>query len=133
SGLLPRTPELIITIPATWRIGAVYQPLFTAFGPKAIEHRIQLAQSKLVVTDLANREKLSDLRACPTIVTLHAETEVERSPQDFSFRTVLNRHAEGCELEMLSIDEPFLLLFTSGTTGPAKPLKVPLKALIDFA
>jgi acetyl-CoA synthetase len=24
---------------ATWRIGAVYQPLFTAFGPKAIEHR----------------------------------------------------------------------------------------------
>ena len=39
SGLLPRTPELIITILAAWRIGAVYQPLFTAFGPKAIEHR----------------------------------------------------------------------------------------------
>jgi acyl-coenzyme A synthetase/AMP-(fatty) acid ligase len=40
----------IVTIFAAWRIGAVYQPLFTAFGPKAIEHRIQLAQSKLVVT-----------------------------------------------------------------------------------
>ncbi|PAM07781.1 AMP-binding protein, partial [Acinetobacter baumannii] len=48
SGLLPRTPELIVTILAAWRIGAVYQPLFTALGPKAIEHRIQLAQSKLV-------------------------------------------------------------------------------------
>jgi len=96
SGLLPRTPELIITILATWRIGAVYQPLFTAFGPKAIEHRIQLAQSKLVVTDLANREKLSNLSACPTIVTVHVETEAERYPQDLSFWTVLNRQAEGC-------------------------------------
>lgn len=133
SGLLPRTPELIITILATWRIGAVYQPLFTAFGPKAIEHRIQLAQSKLVVTDLANRDKLSEISHCPAIVTVHAETQVETYPQDLSFWTVLNRQAEACEIEMLNIDEPFLLMFTSGTTGPAKPLKVPLKALIAFA
>lgn len=133
SGLLPRTPELIITILAIWRIGAVYQPLFTAFGPKAIEHRIQLAQSKLVVTDLANRDKLSDLADCPTIVTVHVETEAERYPHDLSFWTVLNRQAEACELEMLNIDDPFLLMFTSGTTGPAKPLQVPLKALIAFA
>ncbi|MFV5501229.1 AMP-binding protein [Acinetobacter sp. 226] len=133
SGLLPRTPELIITILATWRIGAVYQPLFTAFGPKAIEHRIQLAQSKLVVTDLANRDKLSEISNCPAIVTVHAETEAERYPHDLSFWTVLNRQAEACELEILNVDDPFLLMFTSGTTGPAKPLKVPLKALIAFA
>jgi acetyl-CoA synthetase len=133
SGLLPRTPELIITILATWRIGAVYQPLFTAFGPKAIEHRIQLAQSKLVVTDLANRDKLSEISNCPPIVTVHAETEAECYPHDLSFWTVLNRQAEACELEILNVDDPFLLMFTSGTTGPAKPLKVPLKALIAFA
>ncbi|MFV5507865.1 AMP-binding protein [Acinetobacter sp. 197] len=132
SGLLPRTPELIITILATWRIGAVYQPLFTAFGPKAIEHRIQLAQSKLVVTDLANRDKLSEISNCPAIVTVHAETEAERYPHDLSFWTVLNRQAEACELEILNVNDPFLLMFTSGTTGPAKPLKVPLKALIAF-
>ncbi|MFV5403498.1 AMP-binding protein [Acinetobacter sp. 228] len=132
SGLLPRTPELIITILATWRIGAVYQPLFTAFGPKAIEHRIQLAQSKLVVTDLANRDKLSEISNCPPIVTVHAETEAERYPHDLSFWTVLNRQAEACELEILNVNDPFLLMFTSGTTGPAKPLKVPLKALIAF-
>lgn len=133
SGLLPRTPELIITILATWRIGAVYQPLFTAFGPKAIEHRIQLAQSKLVVTDLSNRDKLLDISHCPAIVTVHAETQAERYPNDFSFWTVLSRQAESCELEMLTIDAPFLLMFTSGTTGPAKALKVPLKALVAFA
>jgi len=132
SGLLPRTPELIITILATWRIGAVYQPLFTAFGPKAIEHRIQLAQSKLVVTDLANREKLSEISNCPAIVTVQAELHTHNYPQDFDFWRELNRQTETVELEMLSINDPFLLMFTSGTTGPAKPLKVPLKALIAF-
>ncbi|MCF3127632.1 AMP-binding protein [Acinetobacter soli] len=132
SGLLPRTPELIITILATWRIGAVYQPLFTAFGPKAIEHRIQLAQSKLVVTDLANREKLSEISNCPSIVTVQAELHMQNYPQDLDFWRELNRQTETVELEMLSINDPFLLMFTSGTTGPAKPLKVPLKALIAF-
>ncbi|APV35469.1 AMP-binding protein [Acinetobacter soli] len=132
SGLLPRTPELIITILATWRIGAVYQPLFTAFGPKAIEHRIQLAQSKLVVTDRANREKLSEISNCPSIVTVQAELHTQNYPQDFDFWRELNRQTETVELEMLSINDPFLLMFTSGTTGPAKPLKVPLKALIAF-
>ena len=34
AGLMPRTVELLIAILGTWRIGAVYQPLFTAFGPR---------------------------------------------------------------------------------------------------
>ncbi|WOE32412.1 MULTISPECIES: AMP-binding protein [unclassified Acinetobacter] len=132
SGLLPRTVELIITILAAWRIGAVYQPLFTAFGPKAIEHRIQLAQSKLVVTDLANRDKLSEMSGCPTIVTVNVDTEAARYPDDLSFWKVLQGQDSHYPAVMLSIDDPFLLMFTSGTTGPAKPLKVPLKALIAF-
>lgn len=132
SGLLPRTSELIITILAAWRIGAVYQPLFTAFGSKAIEHRIKLANSKLVVTDLGNRHKLSEMTDCPTIVTVHVKQEAALYPQDLSFWTELNSQSETCELVMLNINDPFLLMFTSGTTGPAKPLHVPLKALIAF-
>jgi acetyl-CoA synthetase len=40
AGLLPRVPELLIAVLGTWRAGAMYQPLFTAFGPAAIEHRV---------------------------------------------------------------------------------------------
>ncbi|WP_033892191.1 AMP-binding protein, partial [Pseudomonas aeruginosa] len=61
AGLLPRTPELLVTILGAWRLGAVYQPLFTAFGPKAIEHRVATAGSKVLVTDAANRDKLDEL------------------------------------------------------------------------
>ena len=35
--------------------GAVYQPVFTAFGPKAIETRLSASSPRLVVTDTANR------------------------------------------------------------------------------
>src|SRR5690606_38978198 len=42
AGLLPRIPELLTVVIGTWRAGAVYQPLFTAFGPKAIEQRIAM-------------------------------------------------------------------------------------------
>lgn len=132
SGLLPRTPELIITILAAWRIGAVYQPLFTAFGPKAIEHRIKLANSKLVVTDVGNRSKLDEVELCPAIVTV-ADLQGQGVKQgDFNFWDVVNSQSEQCELVMSKIDDPFLLMFTSGTTGPAKPLQVPLKALVAF-
>ncbi|MFW1993327.1 AMP-binding protein, partial [Acinetobacter nosocomialis] len=57
AGLLPRTPELLITILATWRIGAIYQPFFTAFVAKSIDHRITTAHTKLIVTNDEQRPK----------------------------------------------------------------------------
>lgn len=132
SGLLPRTAELVITILAAWRIGAVYQPLFTAFGPKAIEHRVQLAQSKFVVTDMGNRSKLDEVADCPAIITVAAEDGSGLPEGDIDFWQALDAQPEQCELTMRSINDPFLLMFTSGTTGLAKPLEVPLKALIAF-
>lgn len=132
SGLLPRNAELIIMILGAWRIGAVYQPLFTAFGPKAIEHRVKLAQSKLVVTDVGNRSKLRDVDACPQIVTVADAEGQGLEAGDLNFWAELDAQSEDCELVMKTIQDPFLLMFTSGTTGPAKPLQVPLKALIAF-
>ena len=70
AGLLPRNVELLIVALAAWRIGAIYQPLFTAFGPKAIEHRLNSSGATLVVTDAANRAKLNDVNDCPAIVTV---------------------------------------------------------------
>jgi acetyl-CoA synthetase len=32
AGLLPRVPELLAVVIGKWLVGAVYQPLFTAFG-----------------------------------------------------------------------------------------------------
>ena len=132
SGLLPRTPELLVVILGAWRIGAVYQPLFTAFGPKAIEHRVQLAKSKLVISDVGNRSKLNEVNDCPQIVTVADLQGLGVEQGDLNFWNEVHSQSDQCELVLQSIEEPFLLMFTSGTTGPAKPLEVPLKALIAF-
>ncbi|MGE8406741.1 MAG: AMP-binding protein [Pseudomonas sp.] len=128
AGLLPRTVELLITVLATWRLGAVYQPLFTAFGPKAIEHRLHSSAARVVVTDPGNRAKLDDVEGCPAIICVNAEP----GHGDIDFHSALNAADPQCEPVLLAADAPFLMMFTSGTTGPAKPLQVPLRAIIAF-
>lgn len=127
-GLLPRVPELLVTILGTWRAGAVYQPLFTAFGPKAIEHRTATAGTKLIVTDAANRPKLAELSVPATIVV----TNGGASGTDLDFDTELAGQSPDVAPVMRGGDDPFLIMFTSGTTGPAKPVMVPLRAIAAF-
>ncbi|VVE08308.1 acyl-CoA synthetase [Pandoraea soli] len=132
SGLLPRTPELLVTILGTWRAGAVYQPLFTAFGPKAIEHRLHSAQSKLVVTDGANRAKLDEVAQCPPVAIVSGPRGQGVRRGDFSFWHEVEQHAPDFAPVLRRGDDPFLMMFTSGTTGAAKPVMVPLRAILAF-
>ena len=126
AGLLPRNVELLITVLATWRIGAVYQPLFTAFGPKALEHRLNSSGAKVVVADAVNRPKLNEVSACPIIVTVGGDKGQGIVRGDYSFWAELAHYSNVCEPLLLTGEDPFLLMFTSGTTGPAKALSVPL-------
>lgn len=128
AGLMPRTVELLVTVLATWRLGAVYQPLFTAFGPKAIEHRLHASGARVVVTEPNNRAKLDEVEHCPSIVCVNAR----QGSGDLDFHTAIQAAAPDCEPVLLSGEAPFLLMFTSGTTGPAKPLEVPLRAIVAF-
>lgn len=132
AGLLPRGHALLVTILGTWRIGAVYQPLFTAFGPKAIEHRLQTSDAKLVVSDVANRSKLSEVTECPPIMTVTAAQGIGLESGDCDFWPALASLSTDFPPVMRSADDPFLMMFTSGTTGLAKPLEVPLRAIVAF-
>nr|MBO2511614.1 AMP-binding protein [Gammaproteobacteria bacterium] len=126
SGLLPRTPELLVTILGTWRLGAIYQPLFTAFGPKAIEHRVRLAGSRLVVTDAGNRPKLDEVEQAPPVLCVGAPAG------QADFWSELEGQSSRFEPVLRTGEDAFLLMFTSGTTGLPKPLEVPLKAIAAF-
>ncbi|WP_180178701.1 AMP-binding protein [Acinetobacter sp. YH01013] len=129
AGLLPRTPELLITVFATWRIGAVYQPLFTAFESKAIEHRIQTAKTQLIVTNTEQRPKLNALSNVK-ILTVDAANQAQN--HDTDFWQVLSTQDTYFETVYRSFEDDFLMMFTSGTTGLAKSVPVPLKAIVAF-
>ncbi|MFT3727912.1 MAG: AMP-binding protein [Terricaulis sp.] len=132
AGLLPRVPELLAIILGVWRVGAVYQPLFTAFGPKAIEQRLNQSGAKLVVTNKTYREKLCGIQTSAQIATF-TEAKNQTLPEgDVDFQAEMNRAQTRFQAVPRQLDDPFLIMFTSGTTGAAKPLLAPLKAIVAF-
>ncbi|SDD14181.1 acyl-CoA synthetase [Paraburkholderia lycopersici] len=131
AGLLPRTPEIVATILGTWRAGAVYQPLFTAFGPKAIEHRLRMSEAKVVVTNTANRGKLDDVASCPTVITVREAGEPLRE-HDIDWHDALEAQSAAFEPVMRQGADLFMMMSTSGTTGLPKGVPVPLRALLAF-
>lgn len=138
AGLLPRGPELLIVIAGTLRAGAVYQPLFTAFGSGAIEYRLERAATRLVVTDATNCPKLDDVEACCPVLCVDApevSTNTESggvSRDAVDFYPALASQAADFEPVMITGDDPFLQMFTSGTVGKAKGVAVPARALLAF-
>jgi len=132
AGLLPRTLELVATILGAWRLGAVYQPLFTAFGAGAIEHRLRTSQAVLVVTDSANRHKLDAIEPRPQVALVRAEGDM-LSPSDLDFRAALNAAPDKFAPILRRGEDLFMLMSTSGATGLPKGVPVPLNALPAFA
>lgn len=129
AGLLPRVPELLVVILGTWRAGAVYQPLFTAFGPKAIEYRVASSEAKLIVTDTVNRHKLNEVAQCPPVMTIAGKVPVANKA-DFDFDQEIDAQSTAFTPVLRHGDDPCMMLFTSGTTGLAKGVAVPHKALM---
>lgn len=132
SCMLPRTADLLVVVLGTWRIGAVYQPLFTAFGYEAIEYRINQCDSKVVVTDAANRHKFDQVKGLPTVVQVCENASEAGAKGDLHFASVVAAQSDQFEPVILDAEQPFLQMFTSGTVGKSKGVAVPLKALLGF-
>ena len=139
--MLPRTPELLTIVLATWRIGAVYQPLFTAFGYDSIKYRMDKANTKVVFTNQENRSKFKDLAKQTTMVMVGSKVDaqswgddnlVDDNLVDDNYAEKLSTQPQTVDAVLLDTDAPFLQMFTSGTVGKSKGVSVPLAALSSF-
>lgn len=134
--MLPRTPELLTIVLATWRIGAVYQPLFTAFGYDSIKYRMDKANTKVVFTNQENRGKFDDLAQQTKMVMVGSENDTqadsENSWSDDNYSKMMATQPQTVDAVLLNTDAPFLQMFTSGTVGKSKGVSVPLSALPAF-
>ena len=129
--MLPRTPELLIVVLATWRIGAVYQPLFTAFGYDSIKYRMDKANTKVVFTNSENRGKFEDLAEQTKMVMVGSVVDAQAWGDD-DYAESIAAQSQTLESVSLDTDAPFLQMFTSGTVGKSKGVSVPLGALSAF-
>ncbi|WLP92842.1 AMP-binding protein [Gordonia sp. NB41Y] len=118
--LMGKRTELVVTLLALARLGAVYIPLFTAFATPAIEMRLRGGDATVVVTEPSQAAKLEPIDGLTTVVageqfdSLVAQSDpIERSVA-------------------VGGDGALILLFTSGTTGAPKGVPVPVKALASF-
>lgn len=70
-GILDRGLASWLVVLATWRLGAVYVPMFTGLGPAALASRLRLAGARIVVSEPALHERGPGDSARPRARTRH--------------------------------------------------------------
>jgi acetyl-CoA synthetase len=132
---LPMIPELVVSVLACARIGAIHSVVFAGFSSGALASRINDCSTKLVITsDGAYRgNKVIDLKSivdealtsCPTVENVLI---VQRTNQnipiienrDFLLNEELLSVDSSCDPEIMDAEDPLFILYTSGSTGKPK-------------
>jgi acetyl-CoA synthetase len=123
AGLLSPRPELYAAIAGTWLGGFVYMPMFTLFGPEAVNYRLEDAEASVVVTSATHREKINeDIETLEAIVVVGGD-------DGFTFEDV-HEHETGYEAADTGADDPAVIQYTSGTTGAPKGARATHQGLV---
>ena len=119
---LPMIPEVVVTMLACARIGAVHAVVFSAFSPSALKIRLQDTSARVLITadGYWRRGQLIDL-----------EKNAQEGIQDTKVKEmiVIKRNGQAkpwqnekdfCEAEIMEAEDLQFILYTSGSTGKPK-------------
>jgi acetyl-CoA synthetase len=118
--MLPQGFETVIAHVAIYKLGAIAVPLALLFGVEAVEHRLSASGATVLVTTpdgcdkvSAIRERLKELLA----VVVTGDNDVSDA---VSYSGLEKGHSDAPVAVKTRADDPALMIFTSGTTGPPK-------------
>ena len=150
---LPMLAETAVATLACSRIGAVFIPIFSGYGPEATATRLDDAGAKLLITadGFYRRGKVVEMKATADAAVALAPS-VERvlvvrrtgtpvawdSARDLWWDELAASASTECAPEDTAADDPYMLIYTSGTTGQPKGAVhihagFPIKAAQDLA
>ncbi|WP_018429559.1 AMP-binding protein [Hoeflea sp. 108] len=115
--LLPQSFETAIAHVAIYKLGAITVPLALLFGVEALEYRLQTAGVRAIVTNGAGFAKVGLIKGrLPELETV----VVVDSGDANDFHRLVADHSPVFAAEDTGPDDPAMMIFTSGTTGPPK-------------
>ena len=132
---LPNLAEAFITVLACFRIGAIYNTIFSGYSEKSLTDRLINFEPKVLVTADATkrRGKLIPLKkkvdnVLPTIPSVEAVIVVDRlgsevqmkDGRDYWWHEQTKAASIICEPERIEANESGIVFYTSGTTGKPK-------------
>ena len=131
---LPMIPEVVISMLACARIGAVHVVVFSAFSSTALKIRLQDTQAKVLITadgyyrkgkiinlKQSANEAIKGTKVKKVIVVKRAGNEISwKRNRDFEWKDLVKNEKDECEPEAMDSEDPLFILYTSGSTGKPK-------------
>jgi acetyl-CoA synthetase len=124
---MDRIPELYFAFLGILKIGAIVQPLFSAFGEESLFVRLDDAQTRAIITQKKHLGKIRKIMAklpnldLVIIVDYDRKKDLEKKEIDFDLESTFT--TEKFDTFPSKAETPSVLHYTSGTTGQPKGVK----------
>lgn len=134
---LPMCPELVISMLACTKIGAVHNAIYSGLSSVAVVERINDIKSKVVITadGTYRRGKIINLKSvideamlqCPSVQTVVVVNHAGRyndvadlRGNEIFYERLIEGEGDTCYSEIMDAEDPLFILYTSGSTGKPK-------------
>ncbi len=121
--LMPMCPEVAVAAHACAHVGAVQVPVFSGFGVPAVRQRLEASEAKVVICADGSfrRGRWLPMRATVDEAAEGLPVEVvEWDRRRSEWPEVVQRQPGTLAALEVDSEHPYLLTYTSGTTGPPK-------------
>src|ERR1035437_2326332 len=124
---MDRIPELYLSFLGVLKIGAIVQPLFSAFGDESLFVRLDNAQTRVIITQrkhLPKVRKIVDrLHSLDFIIIVDHNKSKPLGKKELPFRLDMSLPVEKINIFPTKAESPSVLHYTSRTTGQPKGVK----------
>ena len=117
--LLPQGAAVAISHIAIYKLGAIALPLAMLFGIEAIAYRLKDSGARALITNTQGLAKLGDAGDARERLDLVLSLD-GAAPAAEDFHTTLARARSEFTTAVTSANDPALMVYTSGTSGPPK-------------